>query len=216
VTCRVWSSFTCGNRNGTKESRTDPFWEFGSFGCTRCHIKNLMNPKRIDELEGVRVAFAQGGQDGHRLVYLTPPVRVVRHKDRCELRWEPSMPFRYADAPVLAGGDGTSDFPLLAKMLASVNRTTLPAKFSSCFRTRRMPLRDELSREMIRVFDRRRIKAKPTMIAAHYHEALPYLPNRIDTARAATYQKLLKKAGAVSERGHAGTSKTSKGSSRCC
>ena len=128
-------------RRDPMESRTDPFWEFGSFGCTRCHIKNLMNPQRIDELEGVRLAFAQGGPDGHRLVHLTPPVHVVRHKDRCELRWAPAeMPFRYGDAPVLAGAHEASDFPLLLAMLTHVNRTTLPAKFSSRFRSRRQPL----------------------------------------------------------------------------
>lgn len=204
------------DRSSPNETRTDPFWEFGSFGCTGCHRKNLMNPKRIDELEGLRVAFAQGGRDGHRLVHLTPPVRVVRHKDRCELRWEPAMPFRYAEAPVLAGADGTNDFPLLLKMLAGVNRTTLPAKFSSCFRSRRTPLREELSREIIRVFDRKRSKAKPAMIASAYHEALPYPPNRIDRARKSTYQDLLKKVGGGAGAHHSGTSKKRSGKSRYC
>jgi hypothetical protein len=27
------------------DRRSDPFWEFGSFGCTGCHGKNLLHPK---------------------------------------------------------------------------------------------------------------------------------------------------------------------------
>src|SRR6185312_13769949 len=34
------------------EMRTDPLWEFGSFGCTGCHRKNLMNPNKLTELNG--------------------------------------------------------------------------------------------------------------------------------------------------------------------
>lgn len=183
------------NRRDPDERRSDPFWEFGSFGCTRCHIKNLMNPKLIDELQGVRLAFAQGGPDGHRLVHLTPPVKVVHHKDRCELRWNPvNMPFRYKFAPVLAGRDGTSAFPFLRKMLTRVDRTTLPAKFSSCFRSRRRPLREELSLEVIHVFETAKSTATSAMIAARYEDALPFAPNRVDRKRRKTYQLLLRDA----------------------
>lgn len=102
------------NRDDPREMRSDPFWEFGSFGCTGCHRRNLMNPRRIHELEGTRLAFAQGGPKGFRLVLLTPPVEVVRHRDRCELRWEPArMPFRYDSAPLLVDAEGKSDFPSL-------------------------------------------------------------------------------------------------------
>lgn len=112
-------------RHDPNESRDDPFWEFGSFGCTKCHTKNLMNPKRINELNGARLAFAQGGPLGFKLVMLTPPVTVVRHRDRCELRWEPvEMPFRYKTAPRIVDDDGETDFLALLKMLRHVDRST--------------------------------------------------------------------------------------------
>ena len=188
------------NRRDPKERRTDPFWEFGSFGCTRCHIKNLMNPKRIDELSGVRLAFAQGGPEGHRLVHLTPPVEVVRHQDRCELIWKPAeMPFKYEFAPALAARDGTNAFPLLGKMLSSVDRSTLPAKFSSSFRSRRKPLREELSMELIRVYDAARSGGRRGAFAVGYEEALPFAPNQIDKARRQTYQSLLREANKKSK-----------------
>jgi hypothetical protein len=46
------------------ERRDDPFWEFGSFGCTGCHRRNLLNPKRSGELNGTQFAFVQGGDKG--------------------------------------------------------------------------------------------------------------------------------------------------------
>lgn len=36
-------------RDNPGEMRTDPLWEFGSFGCTRCHSRNLMNPFKVHE-----------------------------------------------------------------------------------------------------------------------------------------------------------------------
>ena len=45
--------------NDPNEMRTDPLWEFGSFGCTGCHRRSLMNPKKLTELNGTRFAFAQ-------------------------------------------------------------------------------------------------------------------------------------------------------------
>ena len=43
------------------EMRSDPFWEFQSFGCTTCHQKNVMNPKKLHQLMGANLAFTQGG-----------------------------------------------------------------------------------------------------------------------------------------------------------
>jgi hypothetical protein len=63
-------------RSNPNEMRTDPLWEFGSFGCTRCHRKNLMNPKKLAELNGVRLGFAQNGPLGIKLVHVTPPVTM--------------------------------------------------------------------------------------------------------------------------------------------
>ena len=65
--------------NYPNEKRSDPFWEFGSFGSTKCHYTNLMNPKKAHELEKKRFAFAQGGHEGFKLVYLTPPLSIIKH-----------------------------------------------------------------------------------------------------------------------------------------
>jgi hypothetical protein len=48
-------------RPGSNDPRTDPLYECGSFGCTRCHSRNLLNPRHARELEGSRLAFVQGG-----------------------------------------------------------------------------------------------------------------------------------------------------------
>jgi hypothetical protein len=79
------------------ESRDDPFWEFGSFGCTGCHRHNLLNPRRSSELRGARFGFVQGGDDGLRLVHVTPPISVRSVGDICEAFWSPAeMPLTYA------------------------------------------------------------------------------------------------------------------------
>lgn len=174
-------------RSDPGESRSDPFYEFGSFGCTKCHSRNLMHPRRAHELDGARFAFAQGGPLGFRLVHLSPPARVVEHRDRCELVWTPAeSPFRYDAAPVLVNADGESDFPALVRMLRGVFRETWPGRFSSAFRSRRTPLPAIVADEVVRVFDRKRAKATPEALAASYVDALPYPPNRPDDAREAT------------------------------
>lgn len=62
-------------------------WEFGSFGSTTYHMKNLLNPKHAKtRLEGARLAFAQGGPQGFKLVMLTPKVIVNDSKKPCEVR----------------------------------------------------------------------------------------------------------------------------------
>jgi len=100
------------------ETRSDPFWEFGSFGITGCHSRNLMHSKNADKLNGVRFAFAQGGKQGTRLIYMTPPVRIVKHRHCIEATWSPAeMPFRYDHAPILASNKGRSDFSELESAL---------------------------------------------------------------------------------------------------
>src|SRR5579883_2810522 len=83
------------------EGREDPFWEAGSFGITGCHGRNLLHPDNAAALQGARLAFAQGGDQGFKLVYLTPPVTAVRRGGRVEANWEPGRPFKYAEAPLL-------------------------------------------------------------------------------------------------------------------
>src|SRR5436190_1393798 len=94
------------------EMRTDPMWEFGSFGATRCHRRNLMNPKKFGELNGVRFGFAQNGPLGVKLVHVTPAVVMQHHGMFCEATWSPAaMPLKYAAAPTLVNSMGASDVP---------------------------------------------------------------------------------------------------------
>jgi hypothetical protein len=168
--------------NKLDEMRDDPFWEFGSFGCTGCHKKNLMNVKKIHLLKGLRFAFAQGGNGGFKLVHLTPPVETHAFKNIAEVKWRPiRMPFKYEDAPLLINNEGKSTFPLLKKYISDADRSTWEGKFSSKFRSRRKPLDDELSSEIIEVYKRRSSNAK--LFALKYVEALPYSPPKIYNSR---------------------------------
>src|ERR1039458_3791972 len=82
---------------GNGDWRSDPFWEFGSFGCTSCHTHNLLNPKEEHVKTGDRLAFVQGGDQGCKLLLITPAVTRVEHGKRLvELQWDRSAkPFRY-------------------------------------------------------------------------------------------------------------------------
>lgn len=183
-------------RRDPKETRKDPFYEFGSFGCTRCHWHNLLNPRHADELDGARLAFVQGGPDGSRLLLLTPPVKVRQWRDRCEALWTPvDMPFKYGTAPILAKNDGDGDFDLIEKWARDTDRSTVEGGLSSRIRSRVKPLEPILARELVKVYADRREKARPSEIAKAYHEALPYpLPPKfkIDCDRKATYDKLIR------------------------
>ena len=190
------------NRGDPDEMRTDPFWEFGSFGCTGCHAKNLLNPRRAHELSGARLAFAQGGPEGFRLIKLTPPVNVINHSNRAELRWSPhAMPFRYAEAPLLIDNEGQTDFPSIGSMLSDVNRLSWEAAFSSRFRSRREPLPKVAAAEVIATYERLRRQAPADSLASTYDEALPYRPPRVDRDRRYTYRKLLATLGVFASKG---------------
>jgi hypothetical protein len=171
------------------EQRNDPFWEFGSFGLTGCHRKNLLNPRRAYQLEGKRIAFAQGGPDGFRLVLLTPPVTVAHHGAVCELRWSVSMPLTYSSAPILVDNNGHSDFPALLDEIDGVARHTFVAQFASKFRSRRTPvaasLRDELASGFGAAISAGAERSK------RYTDCLPYLPPKVDNRRKETYERLL-------------------------
>lgn len=178
-------------RRKPDEARSDPFYEFGSFGCTKCHSKNVLHPDSASELVGCRIAFAQGGAAGFRLICLTPPVRVVHHRDRCELTWTPTgNPFRYAAAPLLIDNEWNGDFPALREMLRPVNRTTPVGKFSSLFRSSRQSLPEWVAREMISTFDAACLNATTDAFAGSYVETLPYPPNNPDHDRLARLNML--------------------------
>jgi hypothetical protein len=174
------------------EMRTDPLWEFGSFGCTRCHTRNLMNPRKIHLLRGARLAFAQGGYEGFKLVHLTPPIEVISHSDFAEAKWSPvNMPFKYAKAPLLIHNSGSSDFPRVRRFIERANCSSWEAKFACKFRARRAALDTDIAEEIIEVFEQKANTKRADLFASTYIEALPYPPPRIDNDREQTYWQLL-------------------------
>jgi hypothetical protein len=183
--------------NVVTEKRSDPFWEFGSFGTTGCHQRNLMHPKRAAELNGARLAFVQGGSGGFRLVHLTGPVDVVTYADRSEVRWEPSvMPFRYKTAPLIVDKNGDSDVLSLVTMIRDVNRNGWQGRFASKFRSRRQPLPDAIAGDIIKLY-RQRLRSAATqadVLASTYEQALPVNPPCLDRHRRRTYAHLVAEA----------------------
>jgi hypothetical protein len=184
-------------RSDAKESRTDPYWEFGSFGTTGCHGRSVMSRARINEIEGKRLAFAQGGADGFRLVYITPPVstRFLAKNGTCEARWAPAeMPLGYQASPCLVDNSGRTDFPLLIRQFRDVQRPTWVSKFASAFRTSRKPLAGIVGAELLRVYQMRRADC-PEGIARTYVDALPYPPPSVedDAKRQRDYQRKVRR-----------------------
>lgn len=178
------------NLHRPNEMRTDPLWEFGSFGCTRCHRRNLMNPKKLTELNGARFAFAQNGDLGIKLVHVTPPLKMLHHGSFGEAKWSPAeMPLSYASAPTLVNNSGESDIPGLLDMISDVRRRTPVAQFASKFRSRRLPLEESLGKMILKTYQR--FRRNPGGVSKSYVDAMPYRPPLIDGDREATYQQLL-------------------------
>jgi hypothetical protein len=180
------------------EMRSDPFWEYGSFGLTGCHQRNLMHPKKAAELNGARLAFVQGGKLGSRLVYLTPPVEAIPYADRTEVKWPTGeMPFCYSAAPVVLNADGFSHFPALRGLVEDCKRNGWMGKFASKFRSRREQLPEQIAADMIEVYEDLRLAVKPDNLSKTYEQALPVNPPCIDRKRKTTYRGLRLKALAV-------------------
>lgn len=197
-----------------RDRRDDPFWEFGSFGITGCHKDNLLNPKKLRELQGVKLAFAQGGKGGFRLVFLTPPISLVRHRKVAEARWRPAeMPLRYDQAPILVANGGTM-MDGMSEALRDVERSTLEAKFSSRFRTRRNPINEdfpELAEQIEAQFARHYTQAKENGgMARTYDEALPWKIDAPDRDREDTYARQLDEAGGVTAKKKCGSPSSKK------
>ena len=187
-------------RPGTNDARTDPLYEFGSFGCTTCHSRNLFHPRHAEELEGARLAFVQGGDRGARLVFLTPPITIEVWPSNCEARWTPAeMPFKYTEAPVLASNDGSSDFPSLEQFVRETDCPTVESGLSSRLRSRARPLPVAMAKQVISVYERQRKKKPHSAIAATYYEALPYV-TKMDRDRKNTHQRLIRKLRAKRKR----------------
>lgn len=175
-------------RPGKGDGRTDPFWEFGSFGCTGCHDDNLLHPGKKHIVSGDRVAFVQGGGQGCKLLLITPPVKRVEHgQAKIEIRWNRAFkPFRYYSelAPVLARPGGTNiALPELGRIVNKTRRTTAQAKLASCFRTRCEPLGSTGAAELQQLFRLACEKARPTDFISNYTDALPWSDVRLSLAQ---------------------------------
>ena len=182
-------------RANPNEQRDDPFYEFGSFGCTGCHFRNLLHPNNAKKLEGARLAFVQGGELGSRLVFLTPPITTVTvGKERCEAKWKPAdMPFKYAEAPILVCNDGNSDFALIEQFANEKNGRTVEGRLSSRLRSRTLALSPKLANHVVTVYEQKRDQAPRSAFAKTYVDALPYPPRKIDDKRKETYDRLVAK-----------------------
>ena len=170
-------------RPGKDDSRTDPFWEFGSFGCTGCHRWNLLHPKNSKIRTGDRLAFIQGGDLGARLLLLSPPVERINHpggsaKGRVELRWDSAAkPFRYDRAPSLfeSPAPGRAGlFPQLVKYVSDANRPTFEAKLASRFRARAESLEPKLADELQAGFAKAIRQTNEHDFITRYDQALPW------------------------------------------
>ncbi len=195
-------------RPGKNDLRSDPFWEFGSFGCTGCHGTNLLHPKNCKIGDGDRLAFVQGGNRGARLLLVTPPVTRIDHpgggpNGTVELRWDrAAQPFKYREAPSLfatpaPGREGR--FPKLHEFVRLIQRPTLDGKFASRFRSRSKPLEPHLAEELIAGFEDAVRAAASSQFVAHYHEALPWYRVTPETRgeRKRRYQREIRAIGAA-------------------
>jgi hypothetical protein len=193
-------AYTPGNTRGFAEIDT-PLADFvvknavSDLRCPESLRQRNMNPSKAERLSGVRLAFAQGGPLGARLVYLTPPVEIKRHRDRVEAVWShPKMPFRYSSAPILVSNTERSHFPRLEAAMAGGGRSKPEGQFSSNFRTRSHCLDDAMADEIVGVYTEMRRRAPRSAIARSYDEALPWPPPKVDGHRERTYERLLAEA----------------------
>ncbi len=178
------------NRRDPREARDDPFWEFGSFGCTGCHRRNLLHVSHADELVGTRLAFVQGGPQGLKLVYLTPPIRVRRLPDRLEAVWGPAeMPLTYSSAPLVVDNAGHSSIPSLARMSQQARRRTPVSRFSSVFRSRGQDLPPDVGLQVLKIYDTWR--EKWGRVSATYTDAMPFPPPLVFDDRDERYRSRL-------------------------
>lgn len=136
-----------------RDRRDDPFWEYGSFGCTGCHGKNLLHPRWTRLRDGDRIAFLQGGRGEIRVVGMTPAILVRGSTARIEVRWNARYrPLPYSDAPLLVNNQGRSAFREVLPILKGTRRTTYCAMAASRFRSRTAPIDGALARQILSWF----------------------------------------------------------------
>ena len=176
--------------NKSDEMRSDPFWEYGSFGLTGCHDKNLLSPRNLEKLHNGRLAFVQGGKDGFKLLLVTRKVEAKIVNSSVELKWKPIKPLKYIKAPTIISNKKDTDFLYLQKYFLNNKRSTLEGKFASAFRARTNPLEVEDAIKIIKDFGEYYSKTPSSFKISKYWEALPYAPPKIDTTRRDTYRRL--------------------------
>ena len=182
--------------SSAQDCRTDPLYEFGSFGLTDCHNRNLL----LDEsATGARLAFVQGGRGEVRLVMVTPPVKVVDHGRRREAQWEGQMPLRFSEAPILINNAGQSAVQGFLKFLEGSSCRTPTLAFSSAFRSRKKPLDTALAAELLCVWDKFQV-SEPCLWAQHCGQSLWREPRSLDRHRQSTYERKLAEAKGGIER----------------
>lgn len=167
---------------GPRDSRDDPFWEFGSFGLTGCHRGNLLHPLHTRLRNGDRLAFIQGGPLGSRLLLITSAISLVRYRDAgrviaIEARWDPrDRPFAYGPpAPLVAGAEAHApgELPALREFLRETRRPSATAKLASRFRARSDPLPASLSQELLAMDAAARASAPDSAYLSNYIEGVP-------------------------------------------
>lgn len=169
------------------DPRSDPYYEFGSFGCTGCHRNNLMHPKRRDQIEGSRFAFVQGGKDEIRLILVTPPIWTESIRN-VEARWDTKyLPLIFSKAPLFINNGGFTDVPSIKTYLKDVRRKTYVARAASKFRTRTSPVDQDLGQEIILAYEEALIN--PCNIADNYVKTLPFGTNNPERNREAAYEQ---------------------------
>ncbi len=177
-------------RKNPDEMRSDPFWEFGSFGCTKCHARLLRRLHRTDNSDDIRLAFVQGGNLGTRLVYVTPKIETIHHGCFVEAKWQPvEMPITYKSAPVLADKSGYSDCPAIIDLFEKVRKPTPVSQFASKFRSRNQPLPNDIGLQLLEIYHK--FRKEGAELAGEYTQALPFPPPNPDKDRESTYNKLL-------------------------
>jgi hypothetical protein len=157
--------------------REDPYWETGSFGCTGCHSRNLFNPTGQHLHDGAQLAFAQGGPDGTKLLFVTPEIEMRSAGRFVEAKWQPGkMPLKYANAPLLIDASGRTDFPLFKAFISTSRSKNWRHKFSSKFRSRARRLDPQVAMEVVTVYELYRSAAPTSALAMTYMDAIPTWP----------------------------------------
>lgn len=176
--------------NSPNEMRSDPFWEFGSFGLTGCHNKNLLSEKNFEKLNSGRLAFVQGGNKGFKLLLITPPLKTKILNGKIEVIWKPKRPFKYSNAPIVINNKLETDFQYLGKYYLNKCRPTPESKFASAFRSRTQALDPATAEKIMNDFDQLYRKSKASVKIKDYTEALPKIPPKYDRNRLETYKRL--------------------------